>query len=210
LIADKPRLGDELSAALRSVHANRAASGKQFYLSLAPGVGNPSFQHEPGYQNMKIPDPGFQVLAVFRLWNIIEYWFPNREIIGENWDAVLKESLPKIALARDRETYQRELMALIARVHDTHANLWSSLGVRPPTGTCQLPWTCASSTGRRRRIFDRAAGKASGLRPGDVIAEVDGAPVAELVAGWSPYYAASNDPTRLRDIARSTTWAARV
>ena len=26
------------------------------------------------------------------------------------------------------------MMALIARVHDTHANLWGSLEVRPPGG----------------------------------------------------------------------------
>jgi C-terminal processing protease CtpA/Prc len=206
-IGDKARLGDELSAALGRIHTNRPASGKQFYLSLAPGVGNPSFQHEPAYQNMKIPDTGLQVLAVFRLWNIVEYWFPNREIIGENWGTVLRESLPKVALARDRETYQRELMALIARVHDTHANLWSSLGVRPPAGACQLPVNMRFIGDQAvvAGYSDEAAGKATGLRPGDVIAEVDGAGVAKLVAEWSPYYAASNDPTRLRDIARSMT-----
>ena len=31
------------------------------------------------------------------------------------------------------------MMALIAEAHDTHANLWSSLQVRPPTGACRLP-----------------------------------------------------------------------
>ena len=29
--------------------------------------------------------------------------------------------------------------------------------------------------------------------------------MAKLVEAWSPYYAASNDPTRLRDMARSLT-----
>jgi C-terminal processing protease CtpA/Prc len=40
---------------------------------------------------------------------------------------------------------------------------------------------------------------------GDVVTAVDGVAIAELVKQWSPYYAASNEPTRLRDIARSIT-----
>jgi C-terminal processing protease CtpA/Prc len=49
------------------------------------------------------------------------------------------------------------------------------------------------------------AGPAPGLKIGDVILGLDGTPVSQLVERWSPYYADSNDPTRLRDIARSMT-----
>ena len=43
------------------------------------------------------------------------------------------------------------------------------------------------------------------LKLGDVIETLDGVPVAKLIEEWSPYFAASNEPTRLRDIARSMT-----
>src|SRR5581483_4102680 len=81
----------------------------------------------------------FQLLALYRFWNMIEYWDPYRDILGEDWNGVLSSSIPKIALARTREDYQRELIALIAQVHDTHANLWGSLQVRPPVGKCEVP-----------------------------------------------------------------------
>jgi hypothetical protein len=99
------------------------------------------------------------------------------------------------------------MMALIARVNDTHANLWSSLDARPPVGTCQLPV-------RIRFIENKAviseytnaeAGHATGLQIGDIIDAIDGVTVADLVERWTPYYAASNQPTRLRDIAQSMT-----
>ena len=204
---DKARLGNELSARLRKIYANRSASGRQFYLTQVGGVGNPQFQHELAYVGVKLPDTGLQILAVYRFWNIIEYWFPNRDIIGENWDNVLQQVLPKIALAQDRDTYQREMMALIARIHDTHANLWSSLTVRPPVGTCQLPVDMRFIENRAvvTGYSTSGAGKVMDLKPGDVIAELDGVSVAKLVEAWSPYYAASNDPTRLRDMARSLT-----
>uniref|UniRef100_Q028G2 Peptidase S41 n=1 Tax=Solibacter usitatus (strain Ellin6076) TaxID=234267 RepID=Q028G2_SOLUE len=206
-IDDKARLGDNLAATLRKIYANRPVAGTQFYLTKTPGVGNPSFQHELPYAGMRFPDSGFQMLALFRYWNIIEYWFPNRDIIGENWDDVLKQTLPKIVLAKDRDTYQLEMMALIARIHDSHANLWSSLALRPPVGACQLPVNLrfvenqAVVTGYSAEAMENT----SGLKVGDVIADLDGVPVAKLVQTWTPYYAASNEPTRLRDIARSMT-----
>ena len=44
-----------------------------------------------------------------------------------------------------------------------------------------------------------------GLERGDVITALDGVPVTKLLQDWIPYYAASNEPTRLRDIARFMT-----
>jgi len=128
-------------------------------------------------------------------------------MIDEDWDRVLATCLPRVALANDRDDWQREMMAFIARVHDTHANLWSSLDVRPPAGKCRLPYNI--------RFIDSLAvitgyagaegGHEAGLKPGDIIEALDGVPLAKLVEKWAPYYAASNEPTRLRDIAADMT-----
>jgi C-terminal processing protease CtpA/Prc len=206
-IKEEAVLGADLSADLQRILRNRPADGKQFFVSQVPGVRNPVFDHEPAYQGIKIPDAGFQILALYRFWNIIEYWYPNREIVGENWDSLLAEFLPRIALAKTSDNYQRELMALIAQVHDTHANLWSSLAVRPPVGACQLPVVVrfAENSAVVSGYAQAEAGPATGLKLGDVILDLDGTPVRQLVERWSPYYADSNDPTRLRDIARAMT-----
>jgi C-terminal processing protease CtpA/Prc len=205
-LRDESLLGKDLSQSLRSIHRNRLA-GKQFYISLVPGVGNPKFLYEQAYAGTKLPDAGFQILGLYRFWNIIEYWFPYRDVLGEDWDLVMSEFIPKIALAKHAEAYQLQLMALIAKAHDSHANLWSSLQVRPPLGDCQLPVTVRFIENRAvvTGYPDAEAGKATGLRTGDVITELDGVPVLELVKNWTPYYAAGNEPTRLRDIAGALT-----
>jgi C-terminal processing protease CtpA/Prc len=204
-IGNETLLGADLSKSLRSIRDNRVA-GQQFYLSRAR-LGNPVFQHELGYGNLKFPDPGFQLLGLYRFWNIIEYWSPYRDIVGEDWNSVLTESIPRIALAKAAEAYQRELMALIAKAHDGHANLWSSLDARPPVGNCQIPMNV-------RFVEDRPVisgwaatdpGGVAGLKIGDVITELDGIPVARLVEDWTQYYAASNGSARLRDIGRYMT-----
>ena len=205
-LADTKLLGTELSASLRSIYDNRTVSEKQFYVSSAQYVGNPSFDHELTYQSIKLPDAGFQILALYRFWNIIEYWFPYRDVVPEDWDKVLIDSLPAVALAKNAEAYQLAMMELIARVHDTHANLWSSLKVRPPTGECQLPVNVRFVEGLPV-IWGYAGkiGETSGMKPGDVITELDGVAVSKLIDRWKPYYAASNEPTRLRDIGMQMT-----
>ena len=205
-LADTRILGTELSAKLQSIHANRVAQTAQFYVSKMPNVSNPSFEHELVYANIKFPDAGFQLLALYRVWNIIEYWFPYRDLLSEDWDTVLIDSLPKVALANNAEAYQLALIELIGRVEDSHANLWSSLKVRPPTGACQLPVN-VRFVERRPVIWSYAgkAGETSGMKPGDVITDLDGVPVANLLERWKRYYAASNEAARLRDIARQMT-----
>ena len=59
-----------------------SAEKQQFYVSLAPNIGNPSFEHEPAYPTLRLPDAGYQLLALYRFWNIVEYWFPYRDVIG--------------------------------------------------------------------------------------------------------------------------------
>ncbi len=201
---DGKLLGGELQADLKRIYRNRPANGQQFFLELGKGVKNPVFKHEPLYDGMRYPDAGFRLLALFRFWNIIEYWAPYRDVIGEDWNGVLRQSIPTVVLAKDRPAYELEMMAVIARFNDTHSNLWTSLHVRPPLGQCKLPVNVRFLGGDAvvAGYTDEAAGKASGLLPGDVITAIDNTPVAKLVQAWRPYYAASNEPTRLRDIAQ--------
>jgi C-terminal processing protease CtpA/Prc len=200
-------VGTELAEVLGAIHRGRSG-GSQFYVSQVPDIGNPKFDHEPAYADLKFPDAGYQLLALYRFWNIIQYWFPYRDVIDESWDRVLVEFIPRLALAKDKDSYQLETIALLARVTDTHANLWSAPPqLRPPAGECQLPVTV-------RLVEDRAVvtgysnattGSATGLKIGDVIERLDDVSVAALVERLRPYYPASNEPTRARDMARSLT-----
>lgn len=200
-------LGRDLAGLLRKIHESRTLS-PQFYVSLARGVGNPVFENEPSYPNVRFPDAGYQLLALYRFWNAVEYWYPNRNVLDQDWNAVLAEFVPRLAGARSKDEYQLEMLALIGKVTDTHANLWSMPPqFRPPSGPCQLPVVT-------RFIEDQAvvtayseatAGPATGLKIGDVIDSLDGVPMKDLIERWAPYYPASNQPTRLRDIARGAT-----
>lgn len=197
-------LGQVLSNHLKTIHRHRYAGEAPFYIGLAEYVGNPIFKHELPYSAQQPPDPGYRILALLRYWNIIEHWFPYRDQLDDDWPTLLPELLPKMVAAEDWDRYRLELLKLIARVDDTHANLWAAFDLRPPRGDCRWPVETRFIEGKPTvtSFIDTETGPASGLEIGDVVETIDGQSIGRLIAAWSPYYAASNDTTRLRDIAR--------
>ena len=193
------------------VHRNRALGKNQFYVSsVASGFAavDAMYRNEDAHASAVPPDVGYRILTLFRFWNIIAYWFPYRDVIGEDWDAVLRELLPRFVAAHDADAFLLTTLALVARTNDTHAWVRDGLGdARPPRGPCLLPVALRFVEGRVvvARHVHASAGPASGLRPGDVVTALDGVPPGQRVEERSPYYAASNGPTLRRDIARFLT-----
>jgi hypothetical protein len=200
-IHDRATLGAPLSRSLESIYANR--SGEQYYVSFAPGVGNPSFDRELAYAQIAFPDSGYQLLALFRWWNILQFWAPDREVAGQDWPTVLGDFIPKLALAKDKTAYQLAFFELVAKANDTHANLWSSLAVRPPVGNCALSETLRFVD--NKPVVYRLNSTGGVLQPGDILDSLDGASIASLIANWAPYYADSNEAARQRDLAAYLT-----
>jgi C-terminal processing protease CtpA/Prc len=205
-ISDTAALGSGLSKRLEAIYKDRP-TGNQFYVSLAPNVANPIFDHERIYGKIAFPDAGFHLLALYRFWNIMQYWSPNRGVAGVNWPDVLREFVPRVALAKNKNEYEIAMLALIAKANDTHANLWSSLDVRPPVGECRLPINLRFVEDKLvvTSFASKMSGPRSGFRVGDVIDQIDGDSVESRVDEWAPFYADSNEAARHRDMARSFT-----
>lgn len=210
-LADQKLLGIELVDRIGAFDAARFASS-QYYVKLRPGVGNPVFQNEADYGDVDGLDWRYRLLALYRFWNIVEYWFPYRNIIDEDWDEVLADSIPRFYSAESRQGYLLELARLVARVNDGHANVRESIYVRPPGGRMSPPFAIRMVEGKpfiwRRLDFvdsDDALPEAMArdqLLFGDVILSVDGKPVEELFSAALPYIGASNTVSSDRLIAQ--------
>jgi hypothetical protein len=123
-ISDQSLLGRKLSNQL--IHIQKAKRTSNYYVSFVSDVGNPDFKNEKSYPEIKKTDVGFRLLSLFRYWNIIQYYFPYKNLIEENWNDVLKEFIPKFVSATSELNYTLTVLELIARVHDTHANIWDN------------------------------------------------------------------------------------
>ena len=203
-LRDPDFLGAGLRARLDALHALPRQGGLQHYVGAAPGPGNPVFTNDRAYADLETLHWGHRLLALFRYWNIIEYWFPYRDQV-DGWDDTLREFIPRFVAAERQEGYRLQLMALVARVEDGHANVWSLLHERPPAGDLDVAAHIRCVEGKPvvwKVLENGGAGDEdeNRLRLGDVILAVDGTPVDALFARWRPYYGASNEASLMRDL----------
>ncbi|OWP63806.1 peptidase S41 [Hymenobacter amundsenii] len=204
-LTDKGQLSPDLSRQLDYLRRNRN-QGLHYYVSTVPRIGNPQFDHENSYAQVagQLPDDGLRVLALYRYWNMIAYFFPYRYAIGEDWQRVLPEFLPRFVAARTPEQYRLAALALIARINDTHASIANDPILTDYWGRYFAPAQVRFVEGQAlvTDYFNSQLGPATGLLKGDIIETVEGRPVAALIAERRPLTPASNEPTQLRNIAR--------
>ena len=203
-LTDESQLSAALSQQLTYLRQHRN-QGPHYYVRSAPNIGNPEFLHEEAYAQPATPDAGLRLLALYRYWNMIEYFFPYRYAIGEDWQKVLPEFIPQFAAARTDEQYRLAALAIIARIHDTHANVYGSDKILAAyKGTRYAPVQVRFVEGQAvvTDYFHETLGPATGLQKGDVVLAVDGAKVADIVKARQPLTPASNEATQLRNMAR--------
>ena len=153
---------------------------------------------------MKYPDAGFRLLSLYRYWNIIQYYFPYKNLIEEDWKNVLSEFIPKFLESKDENEYTLTVLELIGRVHDTHANIWggnqtlnSHFGLRYASVELTFIESKAVVTG----FYDEKLGKETGLVIGDIVSHINNRPIEQIIKERLKYAPASNYSTKLRDIA---------
>ncbi len=204
---DETLLGSGLADRLQSFDKLRCTVG-QHYISQNPNVGTPVFQNELGFSEVDQLDRRHHLLAMYRFWNIVEYWFPYRDVIDENWDEVLMDSIPRFYAVDNQTDYLLELARLFARVDDGHASVRESIYVRPPGGRKTPPFSIRMVEGRPFiwRSFDLKDSSdvipADQLQFGDVVLRVDGKSVEELFRLAAPYIGASNKVSSERLMAQ--------
>lgn len=198
------KFSTELTTLLNKVK-NAKRTEDHFYLGFNPNARNPDFKNEKAYTSMTYPDAGFRMLALYRYWNIIQYYFPYKCLIDENWHDVLDTFIPPFINAADETEYTLAVLELIERVHDTHANIWGGNKVlNAYFGELYAPvqLTFVEEKPVVTRFYDEALGKETGLEIGDVITKISGVSVEEIIKNSSKHTPASNYPTKLRNIAR--------
>jgi len=194
---------DELTTILLQIK-NAKKPTVHYYIGLRFLVGNPEFKHENAYSSITYPDAGFRLLSLYRYWNIIQYYFPYKNLIEEDWNSLLEEFIPKFIAARDETEYTLAVLELIGRVHDTHANVWGGnqvlnnyFGLRYAAAEISFIEGKPVVTG----FYDEKFGKESGLEIGDIISVINNQPVEDIIAEKMKYAPASNYPTKLRNIS---------
>ncbi|MBO0323651.1 peptidase S41 [Muricauda sp. CAU 1633] len=195
-------LDDPLKNKLLEVYNSRS-QGSQYYIDMAPSVGNPVFKNEDAYYLMPFPDDGVRLLALYRYWNMIHYFFPYKHLMDKDWNTILAEYIPLFLNAKDELEYELTSIKLIGDIQDTHANIWvGAAKVDKRRGVNYPPVHVRFVEGQLvvTDFYNEEYRESTGLQIGDVISKINEVPVSTLVKERAKYYPASNHPTMLRNI----------
>ncbi|WP_253256187.1 S41 family peptidase [Formosa algae] len=195
-------LDTELIHKLTYIYNNRY-QGEHFYIGKGP-VGNPAFLNENEYYNMPFSDDGFKLLALYRYWNIIHYFFPYHYVTDTEWQQVLRAYIPVFLNTKTRLDYELAFIKLIGEINDTHAsttvgftNVQNKRGeYYPPFKTQFINDTLVVGD-----YYNPELQEPSKINSGDVITHINNKPVQAILDSVRPYYPPSNEVVKLRDIA---------
>ncbi|WP_419212721.1 S41 family peptidase [Maribacter sp. X9] len=183
---------------------NNRSQGKHYYIGMTANVGNPEFKNENPYSNMPYQDDGFRLLSLYRYWNMINYFFPYKHLMDEDWNKKLKEYIPLFINAKNELEYELATIQIIGDIQDTHANLWGGADKIDEWKGSNYPPIHVGFIENQLVVTDyynQELKNEIGLEIGDVITKINGNAIDEIVKENSRYYPASNEPTRLRDIS---------
>ncbi|GHV58963.1 hypothetical protein FACS1894182_12330 [Bacteroidia bacterium] len=199
---EQGNMNSDLKLKIREIYANRY-QGEQYYISMTPGVGNPIFSNENPYSNMPYPDAGFRLLALYRYWNMIQYFYPNKYLTDKKWDDVLKEYIPLFISAKNKLEYELAAIQIIGDINDTHAVLVGKNQIDSVRGNNHAPFRVQFVEQKWvvTDYYNPELKEESGLETGDFITHINGKTVESIVDSIKNYYPASNEAVRLRDIA---------
>lgn len=162
------------------------------------------FQNEAAYASFKFPDAGYRLLALFKFWNIFEYFAPYKNIIDQPWSKVLKTYIPTFITAKDELAYKLAVAAFVAEIQDSHADVSpydntfkNFYGALKPN----IEVVFVDNSPVVNYSHDQVQGLST-LKKGDVIQSINNVPVAQLMKEKLPYMVASNRPTQLRKLAQ--------
>lgn len=83
------------------------------------GAASPKFK-EDTYGKDYLPEKHYRLLALFRYWNIIEYYLPAKYQQNGTWPATLATLIPEFTNAVTNRAYGRALLKLNAAITDGH------------------------------------------------------------------------------------------
>ena len=191
-LQDGSILNGRLGQTLEFIKDNRYI-GKHHYINQNARVGNIIFTNEPVYNLFSWEDENLRVLALFKYWNMIEYFYPYKYMTDQSWDNVLVEMIPKFLHPKSELDYHLAMLELVVNLDDSHAGLSTEVlddyfGMKYIPVIHQLVENKAVIT----RLYNDSLAKLNDMRIGDIITKVGNTKISEIIARNENYIQGSN------------------
>jgi C-terminal processing protease CtpA/Prc len=182
-----------------------AKTGKFPPPSRARSVEGGTLVWDKPYDDMQYPATEYRVLAAIRLWAVINYFYPYKELMGENWNGILRQFIPRMEQSKDALDYNLAIAEMVTHIHDSHGFVISPV-LRKHYGSARLPFRVRMIEGLPviTGFTNPDVAKNAGVEIGDVILKVDGQDAGQRIAERLKYTAYSTLPAGMFDAAEGS------
>ena len=193
-------MSQALKDILLEIYKNRN-QGSHYYIKMNYDIGNPVFLHENSYWSLSYPDAGYQLLALYRYWNIIYYFYPYKYLTDKNWNDVLKEYIPKFISAKTKQEYDLVILQLIGEIKDMHGIPYAIKN--SVLGRMRAPFQVKYIENKLviTELYSSEVEDTLGLKLGDAITHINGKNIKFIIDSIEKYFPASNESVKMRDMA---------
>jgi C-terminal processing protease CtpA/Prc len=146
-------------------------------------------QKDKPYTEMEFPTVEYRLLALFRFWNVINYFYPYKKLLEDSWETVLQRYIPKFEANRDVADYQLTVRELVTEMHDSHGGARNTNAASQKLGMFQPPVLFGFL--EDKSVVTKILDEKIPLKVGDVVLEIDGEPVEKRREFLSRYIASS-------------------
>ena len=195
----KDYLGEELTEDLSQLgpvpNINRTKAPVKF-----DEYGVADFSNELSYVDMDYRDSNYRLMGLFRVWNIIEYYFPYLNLTDKNWESILPEYISKMLEELDKNNYYLTLLEMLTVLHDGHITLWDNVNVLYQYfGKYSVPveLTMVGKDWVVSKVWDNSCM----LQQGDIIRKVEDIEIEERVEKVKQYVSVPNEEKMVKKIS---------
>jgi C-terminal processing protease CtpA/Prc len=146
-------------------------------------------QKDNPYSEMTFPTVEYRLLALFRYWNVIDNFFPYKNLIGDSWKSVLQRYIPKFEANKDAADYQLTVRELVGEMHDSHGVLRNTTAGNERLGMFVPP--IITGYVEDKFVIKTVLDARLPVKVGDVILTVDGEPVEKKSKSLERYVSSS-------------------
>ncbi len=149
----------------------------------------------------EFPNTNLRLLGLFHYWNLINYFYPYKNLIDKSWDEVLYFSINDFLFAKSQIDYDRAVLKIIANLNDGNSKIKEANLLTRVYGNF-VPNFRMKKVGNSYfisaiRSFDLDN---YGLKIGDKVLAINGISVCDLDDAIAPYVAGGNANSKQREI----------
>lgn len=163
---------------------------KNFYIHSNTYSENPLLINDSLFYSHDDINLEIRLLGLFRLWNIINYYYPYKYLLDNDWNSVLQSYIPQFMNAEEKLDYYLIVRRLLSEINDNHVFVSSKL-FSEYFGPYTLPIEL-KAINENYLISNIYVEMNNSIKIGDVLKKIDGVDIQTMEKEYESIISASN------------------